>query len=78
MKLKFTIGESRAISHSDDTEQQAQQGAGNPLFSGERRLKSITSGEEDDNKKPHAKHKEHHLAQRRQRRQHSDHKHVQR
>ena len=45
---------------------------------GERRLKSITSGEDDDNKKPHAKHKEYHLAQRRQRRQHSDHKHVQR
>ena len=31
----FTIGESRAISHSDDTEQQAQQVAGNPRFSTE-------------------------------------------
>ena len=28
----FTIGESRAICHSDDTEQQAQQEAGNPRF----------------------------------------------
>ena len=28
----FTIGESRAISHSDDTEQQAQQEVGNPRF----------------------------------------------
>ena len=45
---------------------------------GERRLKFITSGEDDDHKKPRAKHKEHRLAQRRQRRQHSDHKYVQR
>ena len=28
----FTIGESRAISHSDDTEQQAQPVARNPRF----------------------------------------------
>ena len=28
----FTIGESRAISHSDGTEQQTQQVAGNPRF----------------------------------------------
>ena len=46
--------------------------------SGARRLKFIASGEDDDNKKPRAKHREHRLAQRRQRRQHSDHKHVQR
>ena len=45
---------------------------------GERRLKFITNGEDDDNKKPRAKHREHRLAQQRQRRQHSDHKHVQR
>ena len=45
--------------------------------SGERRLKFIASGEDDDNKKPRAKHREHRLAQRRQRRQHSDHNHVQ-
>ena len=44
---------------------------------GERRLKFIASGEDDDNKKPCAKHREHRLAQRRQRRQHRDHKHVQ-
>ena len=31
----FTIGESQAVSHSDDTEQQAQQVAGNPQFSTE-------------------------------------------
>ena len=31
----FTIGGSRAISQSDDTEQQAQQVAGNPRFSTE-------------------------------------------
>ena len=46
--------------------------------SGERRLKFIASREDDDNKKPRAKHREHRLAQRRQRRQHSDHKLVQR
>ena len=33
--------------------------------------------EDDDNKKPRTKHREHRLAQRRQRRQHSDRKHVQ-
>ena len=33
----FTIGVSRAISHSDDTEQQAQQVTGNPRIRGERR-----------------------------------------
>ena len=43
--------------------------------SGERRLKFIASGEDDDNK-PRAKHREHRLSQRRQRRQHSDRKHV--
>ena len=42
--------------------------------SGERRLKFIASG----SKKTTAKQREHRLAQRRQRRQHSDHKHVQR
>ena len=45
--------------------------------SGERRLKFIASREDDDNKKPRAKHREKRLAQRRQRRQHSDHKQVQ-
>ena len=35
-----TIGESRAISHSDDTEQQAQQVAGNPRFSNETPLQN--------------------------------------
>ena len=52
----------------------------------ERRLKFIASGDDDDIKKPRAKHREHRqepsswhrLAQRRQRRYHSDHKHVQR
>ena len=38
--------------------------------SGERRLKLIASGEDDDNKKPRAKHREHRLAQRRHRRLH--------
>ena len=69
-------------SHSDDTEQQANKWLEildfNQNSSGERRLKFIASGEDDDNKKPRAKHREHRLAQRRQRRQHSDHKHVQR
>ena len=36
----FTIGESRAISHADDTEQQEQQVAGNPRFSAETPLKN--------------------------------------
>ena len=73
----FTIGESRAISHADDTEQQEQQVAGNPRFSAETPLKNadqklIASGEHDDNKKPRAKQREHRdrLAQRWQRRQH--------
>ena len=42
--------------------------------SGERRPIFIAIGEDDDNKKPRAKDREHRLAQRRQRRQHSDHK----
>ena len=50
----------------------------NRNYSGERRLKFIASEKDDDNKKPCSKHNEHRLAQRRQRRQHSDHKHVQR
>ena len=45
--------------------------------SGERRLKFIASGEDDHNKKPCAKHREHRLAQRRQP-QHCDHKRLQR
>ena len=32
-EARFTIGESRAISHSNDTGQQGQQVAGNPRFS---------------------------------------------
>ena len=82
MKQSYTIGESRAISHSDDTEQRTSKWLKSSIFNrvsyGEHRLKFITSGEDDDHKKPRAKHKEHRLAQRRQRRQHSDHKYVQR
>ena len=77
-----TIGESQAISHSNDTGQQAQQVVGNSIFnrnfSGEGQLKFFANGEDDDNKKPRAKHGEHCSVQWRQRRQHSDHKHVQR
>ena len=55
----FTIGESRAIFPANETGQQAQQVAGNPRWrrfstensSGERRLKFIASGEEDDDNK---------------------------
>ena len=48
----FTIGESQAISNSDDTEQQAKtSGRKSSIFnrnsSGERRLKFIASGEDD-------------------------------
>ena len=82
MKQSYTIGESRAISHSDDTEQRASKWLKSSIFNrvsyGEHRLKFITSREEDDNRKPRAKLKEHRLAQRRQRRERSDHKHVQR
>ena len=54
----FTIGESQAISNSDDTEKQAQQVAGNPRFSTETplekgRLKFIAS-EEDDRRQQEA------------------------
>ena len=45
---------------------------------GERRLKFIASGEDDDNKTPRAKHREHRLAQRRYRRLHNNHENVQR
>ena len=56
----FTIGESRAISHANETEQQAQL-PGNPRrqrfstyrnSSGERQLKLIARGEDDDTKNP--------------------------
>ena len=36
----FTIGESQAISNSDETEQQAKQAAGNPRFSTETPLEN--------------------------------------
>ena len=65
----FTIGESRTISHANDTELQAQQVAANPRrgrFSIETPLETT------------AKERKHRLAQRRQRRQQSDHKRVQR
>ena len=39
-KTIFTIGESWAISHSDDKEQQAQQVAGNPQLSTETPLEN--------------------------------------
>ena len=78
----FTIGESRAISDSHDTAASTISGWKSSIFnrnsSGECRLKFIASGEDDNNKKPRTKHREHRLAQRRQRRQHSDRKHVQR
>ena len=38
----FKIGESRAISHSNDTGQQAQQVAGNPRFSTETPMENAT------------------------------------
>ena len=61
----FTIGGWRAISHANDTGQQTQQVEildFNGNSSEERRLKFITSGEDDDNKKPRGKHSEHRLA----------------
>ena len=39
-KTMSTIGESRAIAHSNDTGQQAQQVAGNPRFSTETLLEN--------------------------------------
>ena len=79
----FTIGESRAIFHSNDTGQQAQQVTGNPRFSTETPLEnadwnSSRTEKTTTTRQPRAKHREYRLAQRRQRRQHSDHKHVQR
>ena len=69
MKQSYAISESRAISHPDDTEQQASKWLKSSIFNresyGERRLKFIKSGEDDDNKKPRTKLKEHRLAQRR-------------
>ena len=46
--------------------------------SGERWLKFTARGENDNNKKPRAKRREHRIEQQRQRCQHSDDKHVQR
>ena len=70
----FTIGASRAISHPSYTEQQTQQVA-IEILAGENLppkvlWRFIGMRIEEDNR-------EHRLAQRRQRRQHSDHKHVQ-
>ena len=80
----FTIGESRTISHPNDTELQAQQVPANPrrgrfsietpLENAERRLKFIGERIEEDNREA----ENIALALRRQRRQHSDHKRVQR
>ena len=75
----FTIGESRTISHPSDTELQAQQVATNPRrgrFSAETPLEIYSSA--SGSKKTTAKQGDHRLAQRRQRRQHSDDKRVQR
>ena len=76
----FTIGESRTISHPNDTELQAQQAyksSPRKIFhwnsSGERRLKFIGQRIEEDNREA----ENIALAQRKQRRQHSDHKRVQ-
>ena len=44
-EIMFTIGESQAISHANDTEQQAQQVAGNPR---RRRFSTETSLENAD------------------------------
>ena len=78
----FTIGESRTISHVNDTELQAQQVAANPRrgrFSTETPLQNADENSSvSGSKKTTAKQREHRLAQRRQRRLHSDHKRVQR
>ena len=73
----FTIGESRARHWTTSITSGWKSSIFNRNSSGERRLKFIASREDDDNKKPRAKHREKRLAQRRQRRQHSDHKQVQ-
>ena len=73
----FTIGESRARHRTTSITSGWKSSIFNRNSSGERRLKFIASREDDDNKKPRAKHREKRLAQRRQRRQHSDHKQVQ-
>ena len=78
----FTIGESPAISranwHRKASTTSGWKSSPAKIFhwnsSGERRPKFIASG----SKKTNAKQREHRLAYRRQRRQHSDHKHVQR
>ena len=79
----FTIGESRAISHANDTDQQAQVAA-NPRrgrfstetpLQRERRLEILPQRRRRRQQET-AEQREHHLAQRRQRRQHSDHKHL--
>ena len=81
-EIMFTIGESRAISHRNDTEQQVQQVAAIPCrrkFSSEMPLEDADKhSSASGSKKTTTKQREHLLAQRRQRRQHSDHKHVQR
>ena len=77
----FTIGESRAISHANDTELQAEQVAANfrrGRFSIETPLENADSNSSASrSKKTTAKKRGHRLSQERQRRQHSDHKHAQ-
>ena len=78
----FTIGESRTISHPNDTQLQAQQVPANPCR-GRFPLKLLWRTPTKihprvDRSRQSAKQREHRLAQRRQHRQHSDHKHVQR
>ena len=72
--LQSVNGEQFLIEMTGQRAQQVEILDFNGNSSGERRLKFIASGEDDDNKKPRAKHRQHRLAQRRQRRQHSDEK----
>ena len=78
----IAIGGSRAISHSDDTEQQAQQVAGNLRFSTETPLAGTLTkihGQRGRRRQQDSARKAQRtsLTQQRQRRQHSDRKHVQ-
>ena len=72
----FIIGESRTISHPNETELQAQQVPANPRRGRFERTPIKIHRRADRRRQPRSR--EHRLAQRRQRRQHSDHKRVQR
>ena len=74
----FTVGESRAISHAIYIEKASTTSGWKSSLAKICHRKSSGDSSAGGSKKTTARQKEHRLAERRQRRQHKDHKHVQR